>query len=59
MSICTCPEDGRFTDPHRRVILIEPGAERREGNIIVRDPSKVHVYDKECPVHGYTVLTEE
>lgn len=58
MSECTCPEDGRMVDSHRRVVLMEPGAERREGNMVVRDRSKVLIFDKDCPVHGYTVVAE-
>jgi hypothetical protein len=59
MSDCTCPEDGRSVPSARRVILIEPNAERREGNKTVRDRSKVHIFDKDCPVHGYKDVTEE
>ncbi len=51
---CTCPEDGRTVRSDRRVYLYEPDAERREGNTVIRDASKVHIFDKECPVHGYT-----
>lgn len=59
MSACICPEDGRMVDSNRRVIVIEPGAERREGNRVIRDRNKVHIFDKDCPVHGYTVVEEE
>ena len=59
MSDCICPEDGRMVASDRRVVLIEPGAERREGAKVIRDRSKVHIFDKGCPVHGYTVVDEE
>ena len=59
MSACTCPEDGRQVPSDRRVYLYEPGAEVREGKTIRRDSSKVHIFDKDCPVHGYTVIEYE
>lgn len=59
MSACICPEDGRTIPSSRRVIVMEPGAEKREGNVTVKDLSKVHIFDKNCPVHGYTVVEEE
>lgn len=59
MSDCICPEDGRMVPSDRRIVLIEPGAERREGNKVIRDRSKVHIFDKDCPVHGYRVIDEE
>lgn len=59
MSACNCPEDGRTIASNRRVILMEPSAERREGNKIIRDRSKVHIFDKDCPVHGYREVVEE
>ena len=37
---------------------MEPGAEVRQGNVTTRDASKVHIFDKNCPVHGYTVVEE-
>lgn len=59
MRNCTCPEDGRLVASTNRVILLEPTAEIRDGNAIIRDRSKVHIFDKGCPVHGYTVLSSE
>ena len=58
MSKCICPEDGRLIDSVNRVIVIEPGAEVREGNKVTRDRSKVHIFHKDCPVHGYRVIEE-
>ena len=55
---CTCPADGRKVPSTRRVILYEPGAEIRQGNQVLRDMSKVHIFDKDCPVHGYEVISE-
>ena len=59
MSECTCPEDGRSIPAARRVYLYEPGAETRQGRAVLRDPSRVHIFDKDCPVHGYQVIEEE
>jgi len=42
-----------------RVVLFEPGAVRRDGPITTRDLSKVHIYDKTCPVHGYWEVDKE
>lgn len=53
---CTCPEDGQKIPSARRVLVIEPGAVIRPGH---RDASKVHIFDKDCPVHGYRVIEEE
>lgn len=58
MSECTCPEDGRMVASTNRVIVMEPGAERREGGKVIRDRSKVHIFDKNCPVHGYRVIED-
>ena len=53
---CTCPSDGRQVPSTRRVTIYEPTAEIRQGNQIFRDASKVHIFDKDCPVHGYEVI---
>lgn len=58
MKTCTCPEDGRQVPSDRRVLVIEPGAIVREGNTIKKDTSKIHIFDKHCPVHGYTEVTD-
>lgn len=50
---CTCAADWRAIPKERRVILEEPNAiVVAEGKKVV-DRNKVHVYDKECPQHGY------
>jgi hypothetical protein len=58
MTDCICPEDGRKVASTDRVVILEPGAERREGTKVVRDLSKVVIFDKNCPIHGYTVVDE-
>jgi len=58
MNECICPEDGRRVPSDRRVLVIEPGAIVREGNTIKKDTSKIHIFDKNCPVHGYTEVTD-
>ena len=58
MTECICPDDGRLVASTNRMYLMEPGAEVRQGNVTTRDASKVHIFDKNCPVHGYTVVEE-
>lgn len=53
MSDCTCAKDWRAIPKDRRVILEQPGARVQHGAQIQVDTSKVHVYDKDCPKHGY------
>ena len=59
MSACKCPGDWRSIPKERRVFLEEPGAVVRQGNQIIRDASKVHVFDKDCPVHGYKEIVDD
>lgn len=58
MQECICPEDGRKIPSDRRIVVIQPGAVTREGNTIKRDMSKIHIFDKDCPVHGYTEIVD-
>jgi len=58
MSECACPDDGKRVPSDRRVTLYEPGAVVMEGNTVRRDISKVHIFDKECPVHGCTEVMD-
>ena len=53
MSTCNCASDWRAIPKERRVVLEEPGAVIREGAVVHRDPNKIHVFDRDCPVHGY------
>lgn len=53
MTTCTCASDWRSIPKERRVILEEPGARERVGNIVSHDASKVHVFDRDCLLHGY------
>lgn len=59
MTECICPDDGRQVNSTDRMYVMEPGAEVVEGNTVRRDMSKVHIFNKHCPVHGYRVLEEE
>lgn len=59
MTACVCPEDRQTIPSTRRVIVSEPGAERRDGPVTIRDISKVHIFDKDCPVHGYWEVDTE
>ncbi len=64
MSECTCPEDGRMVNRDDRVYLYEPGADvisvmpngQQHRHL---DASKVHIFHKECPQHGYKDVTDE
>lgn len=56
MTDCTCADDWRAIPKENRMFLEEPGAFIRQGNLIQKDPSKVLVFDKTCPVHGYKEL---
>ena len=59
MSACTCPQDAKRIPSDRRLYLFEPGAVWREGTTTKKDQSKIHLYHADCPVHGYTVVSEE
>jgi hypothetical protein len=59
MSTCACPSDRKTIPSHRRVLVSEPGAVVRDGAMTIRDPSKVHIFDKDCPVHGYWEVDAE
>lgn len=56
-SNCTCPDDWRAVPKDSRVEVIEPGAVYFEGGKKIIDRSKMHVFDKKCPVHGYEEIT--
>jgi hypothetical protein len=59
MSACTCPEDRQTVPSSKRVLLLEPGAVRKVGNMTQTDRSKVHIFSADCPVHGYSVIDPE
>lgn len=59
MTICICPDNGQEVPSNKRMLVIEPGAVRREGSVTIKDASKVHIFNKDCPVHGYRVVEEE
>lgn len=50
---CTCAEDWRAIPKDRRIILEAPGAVVIQGNQRMVDRTKIHVYDRDCPLHGY------
>lgn len=56
---CTCAEDWRAIPKERRVILELPGAVTFVGREKTVDRSKVHVYDRDCPDHGYREILNE
>ena len=56
---CICPEDGRMIASDKRVYILLPGYERREGNKLIRDNSKLWIVSKDCPDHGYIVIEDE
>ena len=58
MTVCKCAKDWRSIPKERRVFLEEPGAVVRQGNQIIKDASKVLVFDKDCPKHGYKEIVD-
>jgi len=56
---CTCAENWRAIPKERRIIIEEPGAATFVGGKKTVDRSKVHVYDRDCPVHGYQEILDE
>lgn len=59
MADCTCPEDWRAVPEKERMTVSLPGAETIEGNAVKRDRSKIFVFSKNCPVHGWKELTDD
>lgn len=59
MPSCTCAKDWRAIPKDRRVFLEEPGAVTRQGNQIFKDVSKVHVFDRDCLIHGYKEVHDD
>lgn len=63
MTNCTCPSDGRTIDKAERVYVYEPTADVQimtpHGPQRQLDASKVHIFHKDCPVHGYKVIGEK
>lgn len=55
---CTCPEDWRAIPKERRVELVEPGAVQFVNGQKIVDKSKLHIFDRDCEVHGYREITE-
>jgi len=55
---CTCADDWRAIPKANRIVLEEPGAVTIVGRKRTIDRSKVHVYDRDCPQHGYQEITE-
>jgi hypothetical protein len=59
MPDCKCATDWRAIPKERRVFLEEPGAVVRQGGTIHKDASKVHVFDRDCPIHGYKEILND
>jgi hypothetical protein len=55
---CKCPADGRRIPKEKRVTVLAPGAVTRVQDMVIHDQDKVVVFHADCPVHGYTKLTE-
>ena len=53
MSDCNCAKDWRAIPKERRIVLEEPNAIVREGRVVRRNADKIHIFDRDCPVHGY------
>ena len=52
---CTCPKDWRELPGDRRVTVMSP----RAAFPVQFNDKEVVVYDKLCPLHGYTVVEKE
>ncbi|WNL50699.1 hypothetical protein RPALISO_112 [Ruegeria phage RpAliso] len=59
VSECTCPKDPKSIPANKRVMLLEPGAEVRQGRTVKVNPDKIIVWHKDCPVHGVVEINEE
>jgi len=55
---CTCAEDWRAIPKDDRVEVVEPGAVSFVNGTKVVDKSKLHMFDRNCEVHGYQEITE-
>ena len=55
---CTCPDDWRAIPKERRVEVVEPGAIQFVKGQKVIDKSKLHMFDRDCKVHGYWEITK-
>lgn len=55
---CECPEDWRAIPKERRVELMENGAVQFVNGVKIVDKTKLHIFDRDCPVHGYKEITE-
>ena len=56
---CTCARDWRAIPKDRRITLEEPGAIIISGRQKMVDRRKIHIYDKNCPKHGYQEIVNE
>lgn len=56
---CTCPDDWRSIPKERRVEVVMPGALQFVGGKKLVDRSKLHVFDRDCEVHGYREIKNE
>ena len=56
---CICPEDGRQIRRADRVYVLSPRAQQQVGNQMQVNMDEIQIFHKDCPVHGYKVLSDE
>jgi len=59
MADCSCPVEWRGIPEGKRMWLIEPNAALQKRNGKVIPGPGVHVYNADCPVHGYSEIEKE
>lgn len=59
MAECSCHPDWRAIPKERRIVLEEPGSRIQTPGKILIDRSKVHVYDRDCALHGYREIVAD
>lgn len=55
---CTCADDWRAIPKERRIEVVMPNAVKFVGRNKFVDRSKLHMFDRDCEVHGYQEITE-
>lgn len=58
MSTCNCASDWRAIPKERRIVVELPGAVVHKNGVVHKDASKLHFFDRECPIHGYKEITD-
>lgn len=59
MSECICPSDGRKVPSDKRVFVLPPDMEVEVNGVVKRDKTKLIIFHKDCPVHGYSETTND